>query len=113
MTEASHGTTADLMAGGWGELREARWNTARERFETALAVEESPEAWEGLSWAAWWLDDGEAVFAAREAAYRQYRKRSDDAAAARIATWLAVDQLDFRGASAMANGWLQRAHRLL
>ena len=113
MTEASHGTTADLVAGGWGELREARWNAAREQFETALAVEESPEAWEGLSWAAWWLDDGEAVFAAREAAYRQYRKRSDPAAAARMATWLAVDQLDFRGASAVANGWLQRAHRLL
>jgi LuxR family transcriptional regulator, maltose regulon positive regulatory protein len=107
------GTTTDLVASGWGELREARWGAARQRFEAALSREESPEAWEGLSWAAWWLDDGEAVFAAREAAYRQYRKRSDPAAAARMATWLAVDQFDFRGAAAVANGWLQRAHRLL
>ena len=38
------GTTTDLVAGGWGELREARWRAAPERFETALAVEESPEA---------------------------------------------------------------------
>ena len=30
-----------------------------------------------------------------------------------MATWLAADQLDFRGAAAVANGWLRRAHRLL
>jgi ATP/maltotriose-dependent transcriptional regulator MalT len=30
-----------------------------------------------------------------------------------MATWLAVDHLDFRGALAVASGWLQRAHRLL
>ena len=30
-----------------------------------------------------------------------------------MATWLAVDQLDFRGAWAVASGWLRRAHRLL
>ena len=28
-------------------------------------------------------------------------------------TWLAADQLDFHGASAVASGWLRRAHRLL
>jgi ATP/maltotriose-dependent transcriptional regulator MalT len=30
-----------------------------------------------------------------------------------MATWLAVDELDFRAAAAVASGWLQRAHRLL
>ena len=30
-----------------------------------------------------------------------------------MATWLAVDQLDFRGAWAVANGWLRRAHGCL
>ena len=30
-----------------------------------------------------------------------------------MATWLAVDQLDFHGAVAVAQGWLARAHRLL
>ena len=30
-----------------------------------------------------------------------------------MATWLAADELDFRGGAAAASGWLQRAHRLL
>ena len=30
-----------------------------------------------------------------------------------MATWLAADELDFHGAAAVAQGWLQRAHRLL
>jgi ATP/maltotriose-dependent transcriptional regulator MalT len=66
-----------------------------------------------LSWSAWWLDDARAVFDARERAYRLYRKRRDAAGAARMATWLVVDRLDFHGALAVASGWLQRAHRLL
>jgi hypothetical protein len=113
VTEASNVTASDSLAAGWDELRGARWGAARELFEAALAVEETPEAQEGLSWAAWWLDDADTVFAAREAAYRLYRRRGDAAGAARMATWLAVDQLDFRAAWAVANGWLRRAHRLL
>ena len=101
------------MADGLAELREARWDAARESFEATLAADETPEAFEGLSWAAWWLDDGEAVFAARENAYRLYRRRGDAAGAARMAIWLAADQLDFCGAWAVASGWLRRAHRLL
>jgi LuxR family transcriptional regulator, maltose regulon positive regulatory protein len=111
--ERSNGPTSDPVAAGWGELRQARWESARELFQAALAVEETPEAFEGLSWAAWWLDDGEVVFAARERACRLYGKRADAAGAARMATWLAADQLDFRGAWAVASGWLRRAHRLL
>jgi LuxR family transcriptional regulator, maltose regulon positive regulatory protein len=100
-------------APGWRELRQADWAAARERFGEALAAEETPEAFEGLSWAAWWLDDGPGVFAAREAAYRLYMQRGDPAGAARMATWLAADQLDFCGAWAVASGWLRRAQRLL
>jgi LuxR family transcriptional regulator, maltose regulon positive regulatory protein len=105
--------SGDPLVAGLGELREAHWEAARERFQAALELEETPEALEGLSWAAWWLDDGDAVFAAREGAYRLYRRRADAAAAARMATWLAADQLDFFGAWAVASGWLRRAHRLL
>ena len=43
-------------------------------FEAALGTAETPEAFEGLSWAAWWLDDANTVFAAREHAYRLYRE---------------------------------------
>ncbi|MGH3022102.1 MAG: LuxR C-terminal-related transcriptional regulator [Gaiellaceae bacterium] len=98
---------------GWAELHEGRWDAARASFRKALADAETPEAFEGLSWAAWWLDEAETVFEARERAYRLYRRSGDPAGAARMATWLAADQLDFHGAWAVASGWFQRARRLL
>jgi LuxR family transcriptional regulator, maltose regulon positive regulatory protein len=76
-------------------------------------VEESPEALEGLSWAAWWKDDAAVVLRTRAAAHRLYKERGDAAAAARMAIWLACDELDFNGAAAVASGWLGRARRLL
>jgi DNA-binding CsgD family transcriptional regulator len=104
---------SDPIGLGWAALDERRWEAARDLFAGAVAQEERPEGLEGLSWAAWWLDDADAVFAARERAYRLYAQRGDATAAARMATWLACDHLDFRGASAAASGWLARAHRLL
>ena len=95
---------------GWVELRAGRWESARAAFE---AADETAEQLEGLSWAAWWLDDEAATFAARERAYRRYREDGDAAGAARMATWLAADELDFRGAATVAQGWLRRARRLL
>jgi LuxR family transcriptional regulator, maltose regulon positive regulatory protein len=95
---------------GWIELRAGRWEAARAAF---AAMQQTAESLEGLSWAAWWLDDAETVFDARERAYRLYREEGNAAGAARMATWLAADQLDFHGAAAVAGGWLQRARRLL
>jgi LuxR family transcriptional regulator, maltose regulon positive regulatory protein len=113
VTEAAHPAASDSLVVGWVELREGRWEDARRRFTRALATEESAEGLEGLSWACWWLDDADGVFAAREGAYRLYKERGDAAGAARMAIWLAADQLDFRGGWAVASGWLRRAHRLL
>ena len=113
MNKPSKESTPPQLDVGWGELQEGRWDAARARFEQAVGAEETPEAFEGLSWAAWWLDDAETVFAARERAYRLYKEAGDAADAARMATWLASDQLDFHGAFAVAGGWLGRAHRLL
>jgi DNA-binding CsgD family transcriptional regulator len=104
---------SDRLRAGWAELANGRWKAARSCFEEALADVETPEAFEGLSWSAWWLDDAPALFAARDRAYRLYRRRGDPASAARMATWLAADHLDFHGASVVANGWLRRAHRLV
>jgi LuxR family transcriptional regulator, maltose regulon positive regulatory protein len=98
---------------GWNALSRGSWKEARAIFEHELEAGESAEALEGLSWAAWWLDDGDTVFEAREGAYRHYRKRRDPASAARMATWLAADHLDFHGAVAVASGWLRRAGRML
>jgi LuxR family maltose regulon positive regulatory protein len=112
VTDPARPGASDALAAGWAELTEGRWESARAHFEEA-ATPESPEAYEGLSWAAWWLDDAATVFGARERAYRLYRARGDAAPAARMAAWLAADQLDFRGAVTVAGGWLRRAHRLL
>jgi LuxR family maltose regulon positive regulatory protein len=103
----------ERLTEGWAQLADARWEDARRAFEAALADGEAPDAYEGLSWAAWWLDDAETVFTARERAFRLYREQGGAAGAARMATWLAADELDFRGGAAAASGWLQRAHRLL
>jgi DNA-binding NarL/FixJ family response regulator len=98
---------------GWTELESGRWSAARAAFEAALAAEETAAAHEGLSWAAWWLDDGPVVFAARERAHALYSEAGDARGAARMAIWLAVDELEFRSSWAVASGWFQRAERLL
>jgi ATP/maltotriose-dependent transcriptional regulator MalT len=113
VAKATRNVGADQYESGWNELGRGRWAEARAIFDEALAREETAEACEGLSWAAWWLDDAETLFHARERAYRLYKSRGDAASAARMATWLAADHLDFHGSAAVASGWLHRAHRLL
>jgi LuxR family maltose regulon positive regulatory protein len=94
-------------------LARGAWSEAREAFNEALEVRELPEVLEGLGIAAWWLDLPDLVFDSRERAYRLYLSRGDRAEAARVAVWLAWDYWAFRGESAVANGWLHRARRLL
>jgi len=94
-------------------LSRGAWSDARSAFESSLRERESPEALEGLALAAWWLDDADGVFEARERAYRLYSERGDRQSAARIAVWLAWDAWAFRGEHAVSNGWLQRAKSLL
>jgi len=59
----------DLTAGRVA-LEAGAWKQAQHAFERALAIEETPEALEGLGLAAWWLDLAEEVFDSRERAYR-------------------------------------------
>ena len=89
------------------------WEEARTCFEAALEQGESAEVIEALAMASWWLDDARVTIESRERAYRLYRAHGDVKGAARMAIWLAWDYMAFRGESAVANGWLQRAHRLL
>ncbi|HVM43709.1 MAG TPA: helix-turn-helix transcriptional regulator [Gemmatimonadales bacterium] len=89
------------------------WEEARAHFAAALAGAERAEALEGLGLAAWWLDDGALVLDARERAYRAYRERDDALGAARMAIWLVWDYAAYRAEHAVANGWLERARRLL
>ncbi|HZJ71877.1 MAG TPA: helix-turn-helix transcriptional regulator, partial [Planctomycetota bacterium] len=102
-----------MLDAGRQALERGDWAAARRAFETSLEQGETPEALEGLGLAAWWLDRGELVFDVRERAYRIYRALGDVRGAARMAVWLAWDTAAFRGEQAVANGWLQRARRLL
>jgi len=106
-------TAQDLVESGWDALRVGEWLRAKECFEHALAAGVSAEAFEGLGWAAYCLDEDPLTFDARERAYRLYRRCGDDQSAARVAAWLAADWYEFRGEPAVGNGWLRRAHRLL
>jgi LuxR family maltose regulon positive regulatory protein len=66
-----------------------------------------------LSWAAWWVEDVPACLDARERAYRLSRREGDVRRAAMLALWVADDYLILRGERAIANGWFQRAARIL
>ena len=94
-------------------LEAGAWLQAQQAFERALTAEETPEALEGLGLAAWWLDVAPVVFDSRERAYKAYRDRGDVVSAGRMAVWIAWDSAAFRGEAGVANGWIQRARRLL
>ncbi len=63
--------------------------------------------------AAGWLDNAAVTLQARERAYRVFRERGEPEDAARVAVGIADSLLTFRGDSALAAGWLQRARSLL
>lgn len=98
---------------GRAALARGAWDEARVHLEAALAEREDPSLLEALGWAGWWLADEALTLTTRERAYRLYRAAGDDAAAGRVATWLATDFREFRGDDAIGRGWLHRAHRLL
>src|SRR5438093_6748311 len=103
-------TTIDPFAAGIQAFDRGAWAEARTHFQ---AAGETPQALEQLGLVAWWLDDAALTFDARERAFRLYRDQDDPLGAARVALWLAWDSLAFRGDTAVASGWLERARRML
>ena len=91
-------------------LEAARWDAARESFETVLAEEETPDALDGLGLALWFLGDVGGAVAARERAVEGYVRagRCDDAA--RLAVWVSHQHF-VGGRASAARGWLARAER--
>src|SRR4051794_9433217 len=104
--------TSDLVAGQQA-LHHGAWDEAKQAFARALAAGEQAEALEGFAQATRFLGDGDASLDTRARAFRAYRSRGDDRAAARAAAWLAYDTVVFRGDDAVAQGWFGYAHRLL
>ncbi len=103
----------EAVEAGRDALSRGAWPAARLQFEKALEIASTAEAYEGLSWAVWWLEDVAACLDAREQAYRLYRQVDDVRGAARMALWLGDDHNEFHGAEAVAEGWFNRAARLL
>jgi ATP/maltotriose-dependent transcriptional regulator MalT len=98
---------------GRDALSRGGWEEARTAFGEAVERSDSADAWEGLSWAASWLEDGAATIEAREHAYRLYKEAGDLRGAARMAIWLGDAYIDFRGEEAIARGWFARSERIL
>jgi ATP/maltotriose-dependent transcriptional regulator MalT len=98
---------------GNAALARGAWAEARAIFERELETRETVDALEGLSWAAWWVEDVPVCLEARERAYRLSRREGDMRRAAMLALWVADDYLILRGERAIANGWFQRAARIL
>jgi ATP/maltotriose-dependent transcriptional regulator MalT len=98
---------------GRAALERGDWTGARRHFETAIRRRETGPALEGLSDALFWLGDLETSLHHRSRAFGLYRKAGDLCRAARAALWLAMGYLSGYGNAPVANGWLQRAERLL
>jgi ATP/maltotriose-dependent transcriptional regulator MalT len=99
---------------GIESLVNAHWVDACAAFNEAATLQPNlAEAWAGLAAAAYWVPDEELILEARERAYHLYRERGDRLNAALMAGWLAVDAAELTGQTAIANGWIQRASRLI
>jgi len=107
------GSIQKLMKDGQKAMERTDLPEAKEYFEQALRIKETPGILESLGHAAWWLDDAETTFEAREKAFHLYRGQGNARAAARIAISIACDYFSFRGEYALSNGWSRRANRLL
>jgi hypothetical protein len=101
------------VAEGYEALAAGDWAAARAAFDSAVIVDESPEALDGLGRALWWLRESEQAVVHRERAYSGFRRDGQPARAARIALWLSREYALVWGNDAASNGWLARAERLL
>jgi DNA-binding CsgD family transcriptional regulator len=95
-------------------MHRRQWSLARDAFGEAVAADERvATAWEGLAYAAMCVDDFDLCRTALERAYVEGQRADDCRTAARAAMQLAVHHASFRGQSAIASGWFERARTLL
>jgi hypothetical protein len=103
-------TVPQLLTQADDALAAADWSGARRLYSEALAHEETAEALEGLAAAAFFLDDVEVVFDARQRAFTRYREQLRPVDAARVAIALAWDFRTVRTSERSATaGWRGRA----
>jgi DNA-binding NarL/FixJ family response regulator len=97
---------------GQSALENAKWEEAKKQFEGALLESDSPEARDGLGLALWWLNDISGSHEQRTLAYLGYKSDGKMPQAARLAAWLAREQVFFRANVSAMHGWFARAFRL-
>jgi ATP/maltotriose-dependent transcriptional regulator MalT len=102
----------DRTEQGRRALEAARWDAARDAFESVLGEEETPDALDGLGLALWFLGDVGGGLAARERAVEGYVRTGRRDEAARLATWVS-HQHGVAGRASAARGWLARAERIV
>jgi DNA-binding NarL/FixJ family response regulator len=106
-TQSSH------VAAGQAALASADWLGAKAAFVAALAEQDSPAAHDGLGVALWWLNEIALAHQYRAAAFAGYKRSGEYRRAARIAVWLAREQVFLNANASAMNGWFARAERLL
>ncbi len=102
-----------LLDQGRKALEIGNWGQARSLLERALRQHHLPEVYEELAWACWWVNDATAVFEYRSKAYNLFLESDNRLGASRLASWIGLDHIEFKGEFAIANGWFQRAENLL
>ena len=104
---------ADPISAGQSALANANWLEAKRQFQAALKDSDSPEAHDELGLALWWLNDISTSHEQRTLAYLGYKSNGNLPKAARLAAWLAREQVFLRANVSAMNGWFARAFRLL
>ena len=105
--------SSDIISAGQSALRNANWLETKKQFENALRESDSPEARDGLGLALWWLNDISGSHEQRTLAYLGYKANGNLPKAARLAAWLAREQVFLRSNVSAMNGWFARAFRFL
>lgn len=105
--------SSNYVSAGQSALQNANWLEAKEQFELALKESDSPDARDGLGLALWWVNEIGASHEQRALAYLGYKSNGSLPKAARLAAWLAREQVFLRANVSAMNGWFARASRLL
>lgn len=102
-----------MLAVGANALAAGRWEEARAAFDEALTGAETAEGCFGLAVASWWLCDNDVSVAQYTRAYTLFRQAGDVERAVHCAVRLVLTYKANLGNFAAANGWIERADRLL
>ncbi len=103
----------ETLAQARAALGAADWRQAQALFEQALRLADTPAAHDGLGLALWWLNEIEPAHQQRTQAYLGYKAAGETQRAARLAAWLAREQVFLRGNTSAMSGWFARAESLL